>query len=175
MTVFPAPGPAGTARFPAGRRSIFPIMNLRALWLLLALALPCSPLCAAEKSDPPAGEPARPAGDEETMRMMRGHWALSQRAPDTSAMTVVLNLADDGRLTLEEEYKTDTDRVIRITKKGKWWVKDGVAYGDFTESSHPDIAPAGYTTKDYILRLDDKVMELRSSDGHLERWERNLG
>lgn len=108
------------------------------------------------------------------MQLMRGYWILAKRAPDTSAVVVSLVLEASGRITLEEDYKNEDGGQLRVILKGKWWVKDGVAYGDFTETSHPDIAPL-YKTRDTILHLDDRAMELRTKDGEFERWERNVG
>jgi len=127
-------------------------------------------------ADAPAvdGEGPPPSG-EAAQKLMRGHWILAHRDPDVSAAIVTLVLEEGGRLTLEEEYKTESGRAVRITKKGKWWVDGGTAYGQFTESSEPDLSPAGYTTKDTILRLDDRIMELRTREGDFERWERNIG
>ena len=147
-------------------------MTFRPLSLLLAFALMIGPALAA---DAPATEPASPPPDAEAARLMRGHWVLTTRAPETTAVTVTLELAVDGQLTLEEEYKTKDDKPARIILKGKWWVKGGIAYGHFTESSPPGPTATDYTTTDVILRLDERFMELRSSDGHFERWQRNVG
>lgn len=146
-------------------------MVLRPLSLLLVVALS---LCSAWGVDAPPTAADRPPSGEAAMKLMRGHWILAHRDPDTSADTVSLVLDANGRLTLDEDYKTENGRV-RITKKGKWWVEGGVAYGQFTESSQPDIAPVGYTTRDTILRLDEHVMELRTKEGDYELWERNAG
>ncbi len=147
-------------------------MKSRIVSLLLIFVLPFGSAIGATDTSiidaeiPPSGEAAA--------RLMRGHWILSQRNPDMQAEIVSLVLGDDGRLTLDEVYKTK-DGQLRITKTGKWWVEGGTCYGEFTKSSHPDIAPVGYTTKDTILKLDDRVMELRTREGGFERWERNIG
>lgn len=150
--------------------------SLRLFSLLLAFVLPFGSARAATGpiEESPAAEAERPSSDEAARKLMRGHWILAHKDPDTSAVTVALVLAENGRLTLDEDYKTESG-MLRITKKGKWWVKDGIAYGEFTESSEPERAPAGYTTRDTILRLDERVMELRTKEGSIERWERNIG
>lgn len=138
---------------------------------LLIFALSC---CCAMGADAPATKAGPPPSGEAAAKLMAGEWMLSKLEPSAEFESVSLVLEAGGRLTLEEVFKTE-DGTLRITKKGKWWVKEGTAYGLFLESSRPDIAPVGYTTEDTILRLDDRIMELRTKEGRFERWEKNVG
>lgn len=147
------------------------LMTFRPFALLLMFALVWGRLCALEV---PSKDSDRVPTDAEAVKLMEGYWMLAKKEPAQPFESVSLVLRENGRFTLEEIYKTDVGP-LRITKQGKWWVKDGIAYGQFLQSSDPDIAPVGYMTEDKILRLDARIMELRTKEGDLERWEKNSG
>ena len=130
-----------------------------ATWATLAL-LAAAPSAIADTSAPPAPkeeskEAALPSvKPEEFAKTLLGAWRqdIDQGGAKGHAITTYL---EDGKATSSAHFEAG-DKELNITAKAKWTLEGNSLKVEITESSMPEMMPAGTKIEQTIVSLSEK-------------------
>lgn len=88
-------------------------------------------------------------GGPDYARALVGTWTKSSSGP-SFAMSATTEFRQDGTFSSDAEQESKDGRRIAIHVEGAWRIEDGYLVEIVKESN---IAPAGFTTRDRIVRL----------------------